>query len=106
MIDTSKRFEEELGALKQKYENMQMEIQMFKNIEGKKEELSDRSQDMEDKQKSLKSVMAVTVSAVEDAKKKLEQFEVCYCKICFICWLRKKNYSRTLLRKMTLTASL
>lgn len=85
MVETKGRFEEELGVLKEKYETMQTEMKMFKNIEGKKRELSEKMRDVEEKQKSLKSVMAVTVSAVDDAKKRLEQFEVCCGKLFCVC---------------------
>lgn len=77
MLDTAGRFEDELKVLKQKYDTMHVDMKIFKDIEGKKQELSDKMKEVEEKQKSLKSVMAVTVSAVNDAKKRLEQFEVC-----------------------------
>lgn len=60
---------------------MQMEIKMFKNIEGKKQELFDKIRETEERQKSLKSVLTATVSAVDDAKKRLEHFEVYLCKL-------------------------
>lgn len=56
---------------------MQVEMKMFKNVDGKKRELTDQMREFEEKQKSLKSVLAVTASAVDDAKKRLAQFEVC-----------------------------
>lgn len=76
MADTQERFEEELKKLKQKHETMQIEMKTFKDIEGKKKEFADKTRDSEEKQKSLKSVLSVTVSAVDDAKKRLAQFEV------------------------------
>lgn len=76
MADTQERFEEELRKLKQRHETMQAEMKTFRDIEGKKKEFADQTRDSEEKQKSLKSVLSVTVSAVDDAKKRLTQFEV------------------------------
>lgn len=76
LADIKERFEEELVKLKQRHESMQMEMKMFKDIEGKKREIFEKTRDSEEKQKSLKSVLNVTVSAVDDAKKRLAQFEV------------------------------
>lgn len=86
---------------------MQVEMKVFEDIESTKRELNDKTRDSEEQQKSLKSVLAVTISAVEDAKKRLEQFEVFCCKSCVICCnFIKKQYFRIFLRKMIHIANL
>lgn len=76
MVDIKGRFEDDLVKLKQKHDDMREEMRTFKDIEGRKRELTDQKRDSEERQKSLQSVLNVTVSAVDDAKRRLAQFEV------------------------------
>lgn len=74
--DTERKSEDEERRVKEKRDKMQEEMIMFKDIDGKRQQCTQESKEADEKQKSLKSVLAATTAAVQDAKTRLSHFEV------------------------------